>query len=551
MTKLEVGQGPSVQHDFGDRATGREVLRDDLQRLSARQGQFGARHLRRTDDVFATARVERIEPQGAEDVPRRHLSAVVVAAQPVGRRAVLGVEDLLDVFRREIGASEEREEVDDVVARLVAVGVLPDQSRHVAHAVLAVGDRCAREEFLQFRERRVASAQRGDELARILQDVPGVLHGVPLREVVRLKPAVSACLRVERLAPAARGVATARELRHGIERVPPEPRTPREERGLLPLAQRGGKPRRAGVVVGALEEARDGLAHDLVAPAAARQRVVRQVAVLVEERPVLLEQPPRRIVHRRVLPRQRVLNGPPREIDIVVPESLQVGVDDDRHGVMADHAVRVRSAQPPDWQVAVPFVDPEQRAHETVHPLGCQQRVERMRRAERVPERKGRVVFAPDVADVVRLDRRAVERGGERGAHGGVCPRRETDARKPVVPFRPSLRGDGLKGLPRQLSIEIRGSGRGGRRRQREPDFQHAVRQDAKVADAAVARHDRTREVECAEDLVVHPGAHLAPRDEPRRRKRTQVRLLHVGCEHAPERAIVLAAPRDRPFRVD
>ena len=72
------------------------------------------------------AGTDRIETQGAEDVPGRHLAAVVVAAERVGLVAVLRLHDLMHAVLRLPRLAGVAVEVDDVMARFVAVPVFAD-----------------------------------------------------------------------------------------------------------------------------------------------------------------------------------------------------------------------------------------------------------------------------------------------------------------------------------------------------------------------------------------------------------------------------------------
>ena len=78
--------------------------------------------------VLAGGGGDGVEAEGGEQIPRRHLAAVVVAAEAVGRGVVLITQDHADAllrFPRVIGPVIE---IGDVVRGLVAVDVAADDA---------------------------------------------------------------------------------------------------------------------------------------------------------------------------------------------------------------------------------------------------------------------------------------------------------------------------------------------------------------------------------------------------------------------------------------
>src|SRR5664279_184004 len=100
---------------------------------------LGLRKRRAADHVIVGAGTDRIEAQGAENVPSRHLTAVVVAAQRVGLGAVLGSDHLMHSLLGLPRLAGVAVEVNDVMARLVAVPVLADAALNVIGSSAVAG----------------------------------------------------------------------------------------------------------------------------------------------------------------------------------------------------------------------------------------------------------------------------------------------------------------------------------------------------------------------------------------------------------------------------
>ena len=339
-----------------------------------------------------------------------------------------------------------------MVARLVAVGILADEPGRVEDEAGVRGLLRLLEKCQQFRQRLVASAQRGDEAFGVLHHVPCPLPGVAFREVVAARRVVSERERAERRPPRPLRITAAHEARLGIEHVAPVARAFLEERRVLRVPEPRRHQARTPVVIGAFEEPRDGLAlHD----------VVRVVAVRVEQVPVLLHPVGVPLAQRRA---DRLVRG----LGVETPETLQIGVHDDGYGMGADHALVVLAHERPDRQEARrPLVRDHRRDH-CVDLLGRDQRVEGIRCAVRVPERKRRVVLAalrhghlavrPAVApvhvrDVVRLDERMVERRVE--AHLLLVRPVDVRPREVMVPRGARRHADAVEPEVRDFLREI------------------------------------------------------------------------------------------------
>jgi len=89
-------QGLTVEADSADIAIRvGQVLRHDRETLAVRKMQHRTIYERPANDVLARSRGHRIEPQGREYQPGRHLSQVIVSGQPTRDRLILAGDNLL------------------------------------------------------------------------------------------------------------------------------------------------------------------------------------------------------------------------------------------------------------------------------------------------------------------------------------------------------------------------------------------------------------------------------------------------------------------------
>ena len=82
-----------------------------------------------TEGVAARGRINGIEPESGKDVPCRHLPAILIAAKPVG---AVEVETAANAVHKQLGGFGTADvivKVSHVVARFVAVRVLPYHAR--------------------------------------------------------------------------------------------------------------------------------------------------------------------------------------------------------------------------------------------------------------------------------------------------------------------------------------------------------------------------------------------------------------------------------------
>ena len=208
-------EGLAVEFDALDVfGLARIVLGQDAEGLVAGQvdghlGEQGA-----ADGIDGAARAELVEAHGVEDVPSRHLAAVFVARYTIGGIAILRLEDAVHEFLRAPGAVHIVVEVDGVVARLVAVGILANQTRDVGREFCAIDFAGCGKETVEFAGESIFAAHKGDEAVHIVGNKPGPLPGRSFAIVVGT---VLTAARVEGRAPLAVLILAAHEAHGGVE----------------------------------------------------------------------------------------------------------------------------------------------------------------------------------------------------------------------------------------------------------------------------------------------------------------------------------------------
>src|SRR3546814_12256040 len=106
---------------------------------------------------------------------------MVIARQSVGGRLVLAVDDLLEPLLRAPRVPGVIIHIGDVVARLVAVDILPDQPGDVlGMAVVELGV-VELEHCVELLDRRVIAAQLADQPDLVVRPEPRILPGFPPR----------------------------------------------------------------------------------------------------------------------------------------------------------------------------------------------------------------------------------------------------------------------------------------------------------------------------------------------------------------------------------
>ena len=377
-----------------------------------------------------------------------------------------------------------------MVARLVAVRIFADDAvrlpvrpfvleRLVVHPV-----RFVREEKVEFLQELAAPAHRLHEPGEVVQHVEAPLVAAALGGVARsglhgeslrtLQPA-----RFPAFHPAAVGKTRPDPARPRLEQVAPAPGPCAEKRLVLASAEFLRHLRRAPVVERRFHEARDGLPRHYIARE--ESEGVQQIPVAGDERLVH----PRR-VRCAVVRRERALHIRPERFEIDL-EALAPGVKHHGDGVRAQHVVALQAVDFPDRHLAVLLRMVVDRGDEAVDPLGRHERVERMRRAVRVPERERRIAHGgAGVRYHVGLPAEMVERRVERRL---LVVRRALDlhAGENVVPRR--TRGDADRVEVPSLRLGAVVAERAVRRGvgYRHADLQRPARLDVEVEHPAVA----------------------------------------------------------------
>ena len=81
------------------------------------------------DGILGAARADRVESEHAEDIPCAHLSAIIVAAQPVWPVVVHGIYDLADALLCFPWFGCPVIKVSHMMAGFISVNIVPDKSR--------------------------------------------------------------------------------------------------------------------------------------------------------------------------------------------------------------------------------------------------------------------------------------------------------------------------------------------------------------------------------------------------------------------------------------
>ena len=178
---------------------------------------------------------------------------------------------------------------------------------------------------------------------------------------------------LERRRPAAVGPPTPEEACRTVEHVHVVERPAVVRFGRFVAAQRFGHAGDRPVVVGVFEGAGDRFAPDVRGDESRGHVVVGTLLVAV----------------------RRADHGLERMFGVEAADALQVGVGDDRHGVIADHRARFARGERPNGQFSRGVVHVEHTEDHVVYERGVDERLQRMPCAEGVPQREGGVVGAP------------------------------------------------------------------------------------------------------------------------------------------------------------
>ena len=208
------GEFAAVEHGFLHiDVLGRIAFGAHDQRLASTQSDLGRLHSRAADREVSSGRVDLIQAESREDIPCRHLTAVFVAADAVFVVEIEVVHNVAD----DPGAfvllpGHEVVHVCDVVARLVAVGILAHEAGHIGYVVAHVA--LGHEQAVEFLDESVGTSEKTDQAGNVVGHEEGVLPAVALGVVIGHPLRLEG---VERLAELAREGAAAHEAADGVE----------------------------------------------------------------------------------------------------------------------------------------------------------------------------------------------------------------------------------------------------------------------------------------------------------------------------------------------
>ena len=106
--------------------------------LALRKRQGHLPEARGGDLELSACRCHRIETKGRKEIPGRHLTAVLIATDPLRSVVVQLIQDLTRKLLGTGGATQVIVEEGEVMARLIAMSILPDETGDV----LEVSSRC-------------------------------------------------------------------------------------------------------------------------------------------------------------------------------------------------------------------------------------------------------------------------------------------------------------------------------------------------------------------------------------------------------------------------
>ena len=187
----------------------------------------------RTQADFILPGADIVKAQGAQYVPGGHLSAVFVAAETVGLRSIQRAEDLPYSLLCLPRLASVIVEVGDMMARLVAVGVLPDEAGDVGLSTPSRLLWCG-EQAVELGHIGLIATQCGYMAVHILWHEETVLPAVGFREMV------VDLAGIERREPAPVGT-RAHETRGWVEYIAPVGRISAVFSGLRRFAEHGGR----------------------------------------------------------------------------------------------------------------------------------------------------------------------------------------------------------------------------------------------------------------------------------------------------------------------
>ena len=321
------------------------------------------------DFVGAAHGVEGIEAHGAEDVPGGHLTAILVAAQPgrgVGIKLAHHAADIVLGFG---GLSRRIVKVGDVVARLVAVDVLPHHPR--AENGEGSGIHGSREEAVEPGGEAATPAQQAHQPGDVVLHRPEVVPGVALADVggvgfgaeirLELPAAVTGLEKAgRRIVEIAVRLCTAQECRLNCR--------------VAKVARQAGN---AAVVKSIFQ----GFGERPVLSPFAGSHIERDVA----QTPVVTDAAIGVVIRRSDASRE----GFPC---VEVANAFQAGIGNDGSRMVANHHFGLAAPEAPEGKTPVLAAEDEHGLYHVVHAAGSEEGIEGMGGAVGVPERESAVI---------------------------------------------------------------------------------------------------------------------------------------------------------------
>ena len=177
-----------------------------------KHSRFGKQ--RPSDSPFRLAGTHLVKPQSRKDIPCRHLPAILVTGQTVGSVRIKRLQDRVYNHLRTVVPAGVVVKVRNVMARFVAVCILPDKPCDVGRNNVApqLGGRS--EEAVKPRGKGTASAHEAHQAGYIVRHKPTPLPRCSLTVIIE---AVFRAERIKRSPPTVPAVASAHKARPGIE----------------------------------------------------------------------------------------------------------------------------------------------------------------------------------------------------------------------------------------------------------------------------------------------------------------------------------------------
>ena len=323
------------------------------------------------EGITARGGVDGIETEGGKDVPRRHLPAVLIAAKAVGAVKVETAANAVHKHLRSFGATDIVVKVCHVVARFVAVGILPHHTRRENRQGGGVGA-LVREHAVEQRGKTLAAAMLHQSLDVVLHR-PEILSRIAFANIRRV---VVGTERADKCAIAAARLHIAGG---GIVDVAPITCTPGKLTRLLHRARPFGQPGDAGIVERIFEGARERPIVVVVRVFHVTRHIAQRA--LIADAAILI------LASRGYTEAQGAANVVGRRHDV-----FEKGIGNDRRSVVANHHVGLAAPQRPDGQPPVLFGKVEQRAHHFCGAFRAEESIERVRGAVGVPKREGGII---------------------------------------------------------------------------------------------------------------------------------------------------------------